>query len=193
MPLFGVPSQRRSTKVEKYTTPVATMVIAEEKKARSILFNEAAVTALGLPEDKAKIAFSFDGGIFVINGDSDPNIPEEVKINVTKLEPRKVSDKRTYEYIIKKLELDDQNENEFDLIPTSVDGMTLFELKLKTADSLVPDANVLGENVVVGDDDALGSDELVGESPTIKDDTFAPITETNPSSFDESLSNVTVN
>ena len=147
MPNFGVPSSKRSTKVEKYSTPVATTVIAEEKKARSIMFNEAAVNALGLGEE-AKVAFSFENGIFVFNGD-DPNIPEEVKINVTKLEPRKISDKRTYEYLLKSLELTDAQENEFDLIPTTVDGLAALKFELKTGAAPQSDGGdgVFGNNM----------------------------------------------
>lgn len=167
MPNFGVPSSRRSTKVEKYSTPVATTVIAEEKKARSIMFNEAAVNALGLKED-AQVAFSFENGIFVFNGD-DPNIPEEVKINVTKLEPRKISDKKTYEYLLKSLELTDAQENEFDLIATTVDGLPALKFELKGAD-----VTTQADDVTAGNDvqsfDGGGvtledtSDVIVGEN-----------------------------
>lgn len=124
---FGVPNQRRSsTKVEKYPNiPVATLVIAEKGKARSILLNEKAVEMLNLPDEDAQVAFSFDNGITILNADQD-NIPEEIKINVTKASPRRFSDKKTYEYIIKSLDLSDEVENEFNLHADTIDGINVF-------------------------------------------------------------------
>ena len=138
---FGVPNQRRaSTKVEKHNFAVATTVIAEEKKARGILFNTAAVEALGLPEEEAQVAFAFDQdnhGIYVVNATDNADIPEEHKINVTKSQPRRIADKRTYEYIIKLLDLSDQVENEFRLADVDVNGtnMLAFQLMVTGADT----------------------------------------------------------
>jgi hypothetical protein len=145
---FGVPTQRRTTtKVEKYpNTPVATLVVAEAGKGKKIYFNEKAEQLMGLPEEGATIAFSFEGGIHVVNGNN-PAIPEEVKLNVSKSSPRRISDKRTYEYIIKSLDLNDQVENEFQLIQNTIDGMTVwtFELMKSTGEEDLYHAEVVGE------------------------------------------------
>ena len=68
---------------------------------------------LGLGK-QASVAFSFDKGIFIANANQD-SIPDDYAIKVTKGEPRKVSDKRTYEYISKVLGLDNSIENHFKL------------------------------------------------------------------------------
>lgn len=128
---FGVPNQRRmTTKVEKYpNTAVATLAIAEKGKGRKIYFNEKAATLLGLPEEDATVAFSFDNGIWITNGNN-PNIPEEVKLHISKSIPRRLSDKKTFDYIIKTNDLNDQMENEFQLVERVIDGITGFDWQL---------------------------------------------------------------
>lgn len=127
---FGIPNQRK-TKEEKYPdTPVLTLDIEGDKgTSRKIFLNESACKLLNLADDKAQIAFSFENGIFIANA-GQSQIPDEYAINVTKNAPRRVSDKKTYEYIAKVLDLDTSIENEFKLSTVEIkDGApVVFQL-----------------------------------------------------------------
>lgn len=137
---FGVPNQRTAKKVEKYPdTAVMTLSVYGGKgTSRAMMLNKKAVELLGLPEEGAVVAFGFDvdeagncTGVYLMNGNQS-QIPETIKIRVTKGNPRKISEKRTYEYLSEKaFQLDNSIENEFTLesLPT-VGEITRFKLNL---------------------------------------------------------------
>lgn len=131
---FGIPNQRK-TREEKYpNTPIMTLGIEGAKgTARTMVFNPKACEKLGLEDDKAIVAFSFDNGIYVLNGNQQ-GVPSEHTIKVTKNYPRRISDKKTYEYMSKVLGLDNSIENEFEL--KSIDAIagqpTIFKLVVYT-------------------------------------------------------------
>lgn len=139
---FGIPKQGRSKKEEKYPeTPVMTMDVEGKKgTARKIIFNNKACELMGLDEKEATVAFSFDGGIYVANGQQSL-IPEDHEIKVTKNSPRRISDKNTYTYIAKVLDLDTSVENEFKLVSSPIvpseDEPVVFKLELMGSDTLV--------------------------------------------------------
>jgi len=111
---FGVPSQRKQ-RVEKHpNTPIMTLMSYDgsKGKGRKIQLNTAACDLLDLDKKDARIAFSFDNGLNVLNAEQ-KGVPKEFGIRVTKSYPRTISDKKTYEYIIKSQGLDETLENEY--------------------------------------------------------------------------------
>lgn len=121
---FGVPSQRR-VREEKYPEkPVITLDAIEGDgvgKARRIILNTYATKMMGINEKASgNIVFVFDDSdindvkIFIGNGDQQ-GVPDEHKIRVSKIMPKRISDKRTYEYIAKIFDLDYSVENELQL------------------------------------------------------------------------------
>ena len=116
---FGVPNQRPARKVELFpNTPVLTIEIDGGKgTSRAMTLNSKAVEMLGLGENNATIAFAFeDKQVFITNGNQE-SIPDEYKIRVTKGNPRKISEKRTYTYLSEKIfELDNSVANHLELV-----------------------------------------------------------------------------
>ena len=169
---FGIPTQRRTTKEEKFPgTPVLTIGIDGGKgTSKSMYLNNTAVETLGLPKEGATIAFAFDLSenkqecisVGITNGNHTA-IPDHTRIKVTKGNPRKVSEKRTYEYLSSKaFTLDNSIENHFQLIanPVSEEGAPeIFTLQLygvenndtevKAEDLSLPDAANTGNETKV--------------------------------------------
>ena len=98
---FGVPSQRK-VKVEKYpNNAIVTIGVDGGKgKSRQLTFNKRAAELLNITDD-SRIAFAFDGNKFAIANTDQNGIDAKDGIRVTKSKPRKVSDKKTYNYIKK--------------------------------------------------------------------------------------------
>lgn len=127
---FGVPSQRRKGKQERFPNkPVLTLGISGGAgTSRKMFLNKSAVETLGLPEEGAVVAFSFELNeekteclsVSIANGNND-NVPDYARIRVTKSNPRSISQKKTYEYISgKAFQLDNSVENHFHLTTSSV-------------------------------------------------------------------------
>ena len=126
---FGVPNQRKK-KEEKYPNEgVLTFCkLGKKGSGRKIEFNTKAAELLGLDDKDAYVVFSFSNGISIGNGEQ-AGIPKEHRIKVTKNTPRRISDKRTYEYIVKLEDLDTDNDNEYVLASRLDDGgITMFSL-----------------------------------------------------------------
>lgn len=157
---FGVPTQRIVRKVEKYPNTAVLTLSAHKGKgtSSSMVLNKKAVETLGLPDNNATVAFSFDvdeagncNGVKLLNG-SQPGIPDEYKVKVTKNSPRKISEKRTYLYIASKaFDLDITVDNEFKLMAVATDenSLTSFELVLMAQEKTneVEEVNVVAEEV----------------------------------------------
>lgn len=160
---FGVPSQRRKGKVEKFPTrPVLTLGIdGGAGTSRKMFLNKAAVERLGLPEEGAVIAFSFDMNetqteclaVNVCNANNE-NIPDYAKIRVTKSNPRSISEKKTYEYISNKtFDLDNSVENHFELIASeneTAEGFPILsklELIVEGSETTTKEEEVLEEGI----------------------------------------------
>lgn len=139
---FGVPNQRPARKSELFpNTPVLTIGISGGKgTARSMTLNSKAVEVLGLADNDATVAFAFEGvdAVFITNGGQE-GIPDEHKIRVTKGNPRKVSEKRTYTFISEKVfQLDNSIENHLELNKVENEDEVVFdafELKLLSLES----------------------------------------------------------
>ena len=128
---FGIPNQRPKRKPELYPdTPVLTIGIDGGKgTSRAMILNSKAVETLGLGDEDATVLFGFEEGrVFITNGNQD-DVPEEHRIRVTKGNPRKISEKRTYTYISEKVfNLDNSVENHLVLTATVQDGVSVYEL-----------------------------------------------------------------
>lgn len=109
---WGVPTRNRNKKTEKYDTPVLTMVALGDKgTARKFCFNKALVEALNIVGGETKVNFGFGPeGIYL--GTFDEGLL--VKKN------NSFSDRKTYDYLTKVLNLDSTVENELHF--TSLDN-----------------------------------------------------------------------
>lgn len=136
---FGVPNQRRKKKEELFPTrPVLTInAMKGTGTARSMTLNTKATELLNLPEEGAVATFSFDvndqtqecENSYIVNANHD-NIPDFAKIRVTKGAPRKMSEKRTYEYISEKaFKLDNNVDNHFEIeFSHELEGIKYFKI-----------------------------------------------------------------
>lgn len=186
---FGVPTQKVVRKVEKHPeTPVLTLGAYKGKgTSYSMFVNKKAVEVLGLPENNATLAFSFDTdedgnctSVKVLNG-SQAGIPDEVKLRVTKGNPRKASERRTYIYIANKaFDLDINVDNEFKLLSVATDsnGFESFELVLmqpEVAENTTNDNDASGdsnaEDVVVNDVQEVAFNEPLEEADMPEEET----------------------
>lgn len=172
---FGIPTQRRTTKEEKFPgTPVLTIGIDGGKgTSKSMYLNNTAVETLGLSKEGATIAFAFElsenkqdcVSVGITNGNHTA-IPDHTRIKVTKGNPRKVSEKRTYEYLSSKaFTLDNSIENHFELQPT------IAEEGAPVVFTLVPYGQAETETKSAEEEtiDASGSDGLIDASEPAQD------------------------
>lgn len=105
----SVPAQRKR-KTEKYNFPVVTMSAIEKVGAgRKFTFNKAAQELLGIEgEDRVSFGFSTDRKIIAVRKASGDN-----GIQLTKT--CTISDKKTYDFIVKLLDLNTSVENDFSI------------------------------------------------------------------------------
>ena len=118
-----VPAQR-TRKQEKYTTPVVTMSAVDKPGAgRKFSFNKAAQEALGIKgEDRVSFGFETNGKrIFIRKAEDDAGF------QLTKT--CTLSDKRTYEFIAKRWDLNSEVENHLAIAM----GDSYGELQLMTS------------------------------------------------------------
>lgn len=173
---FGIPTQRRTTKEEKFPgTPVLTIGIDGGKgTSKSMYLNNTAVETLGLSKEGATIAFAFElsenkqdcVSVGITNGNHTA-IPDHTRIKVTKGNPRKVSEKRTYEYLSSKaFALDNSIENHFELQASSIN-----EEGAPVVFTLVPygQTETKTESVEEETINASANDELISEAEPAQD------------------------
>lgn len=133
---FGVPSQRKVREEKHPEKPVLTLDAIEGDgvgKARRIILNTYATRMMGINEKASgNVAFVFDDSdindvkVFIGNGDQQ-GVPDEHKIRVSKIMPKRISDKRTYEYITKVFNLDNSVESELQLgEKIETNGITIY-------------------------------------------------------------------
>jgi len=119
----AVPAQR-TKKVEKYNYAVVTMSAIEKLGAgRKFTFNKAAQELLSVVgKDRVSFGFTPDGQHIYIRKASGTNGFELTQTC-------SISDKKTFEFIAKRLELNTEVENEFSLVETNI-ATGVFELVL---------------------------------------------------------------
>lgn len=134
---FGIPKQKVTKKQKELFPDKPVLTITglgkdelgqPSKKSRPMVLNTKAVEVLKL-NDNAKIAFSFDNGIHILNGENE-FIPEEHKLRVTKNYPRKINDKKTVTYISKVKNLDNTVDNHFKLVSSESESNKEFNFLL---------------------------------------------------------------
>jgi hypothetical protein len=121
----AVPTQRKK-KEELFSTPVMSMSAIEKVGAgRKFSFNKAAQELLGI-EGENRISFGFtpDGAHIFVRKETS----EERGFKLT--QTCTISDKKTYEFVAKRLNLNTDAENHFDLIP--LEGFCELMLKANT-------------------------------------------------------------
>ena len=146
----GVPAQR-TKRTEKFDFAVVTMSAIDKPGAgRKFTFNKAAQTALGIQgEDNVSFGFSADGTIIAVRK---AVAPAGLKLTKTCT----LSDKRTYEFIIKRVNLDMSVENHFKL----VDNDTMFCLEhFEEGDTLPTQEEISIMNFDLG--------EITDENPAV--------------------------
>lgn len=110
---FGVPTQKRTKKEEKYPNLAVITMHAWGGKGTSKKFelNPKASIALGVEEDgDHAVAVSFaEGNIYIVKATGE----EDENYKLTKGTPRSFSNSRVYDYFQKFLSLDNTKDNEF--------------------------------------------------------------------------------
>lgn len=134
---WGVPNSGRTRKEEKFDTPVVTLAaILKDGAGRKFSFNKAAVEALGLvkpEEDSATyVAFGFNGDDLFCKS----SVTEEDNMFKTN-KSFSFSDKKTFEYIVKKKGLSIDVENDLHL--EEVEGAGMFKVTCSTAETIIED------------------------------------------------------
>lgn len=105
----AVPAQRPQ-KVEKYDYPVVTMGIAIKGGARKFSFNKASQELLGI-KGEGRVSFGFNTNSKIV---AVRKAEGEAGLRLTKT--CTTSDKRTYDFMSKLLELSNDVENEFKIV-----------------------------------------------------------------------------
>lgn len=179
---FGVPSQRKQ-RVEKHpNTPIMTLMSYDgsKGKGRKIQLNTAACDLLDLDKKDARIAFSFDNGLNVLNAEQ-KGVPKEFGIRVTKSYPRTISDKKTYEYIIKSQGLDETLENEYILKQNEMnddsDANNIKSFNATIFTGVTPPGLEEEEKVDDFDVDTTPSDKVGGAAEAKSEELFADVSD----------------
>jgi hypothetical protein len=139
----GVPAQRKKRE-EKFSFPVITLAALDKPGAgRKFIFNKAAQELLNIQgEERVSFGFSADRSIIAVRKATDINSGIQLTKTCT------ISDKKTYEFIAKILNLDTSVENNFEIVSNG----SLNTLKLHAN---IP---VIDEVVIEGTIMQLGSD-----------------------------------
>ena len=135
----AVPAQRKR-KEEKYNFAAVSMSAIDKPGAgRKFSFNKAAQESLGIQgEDRVSFGFTADGQhIFIRKASGDAGF------QLTKT--CTLSDKRTYEFIAKRLKLDTTVESEFTLVAADNIGAGVFEMSIMTTPVINFEVRDLGE------------------------------------------------
>ena len=129
---WGVPTKNnRNKKTEKWNTPVITMNAVEKKgSGRKFTFNKSAREALNLVGGESHVAFGFLGDDIYVKV-FEKELPATFAFNKS----CGFRDVKTFNYIVKKLNLDTNIENElhFDI----VDGYLKYKLASSNNDEVV--------------------------------------------------------
>jgi hypothetical protein len=144
----AVPAQRKR-KEEQFTVPVLTMAaLVKAGSGRKFTFNKASQEVLEIEgEDRVSFGFSADGQHIYVR-----KAAEKAGFALTKT--CTLSDKRTFEFIAKRLGLNTEVENHFAFTPSEYPGV--FELNLMTVtDAPVFATTQLGE---ISDEQDLSAD-----------------------------------
>lgn len=154
----GVPAQR-TRKTEKYDFPVVTMSAIDKPGAgRKFSFNKAAQNVLGINgEDRVSFGFSTDRTIIAIR-----KAAGDAGLKLTKT--CTLSDKRTYDFIAKILDLDITKETDLEIVASN-GLLTLTRVAMPTNEvaTEVEEEYISAPAVEPVVEEAVESFELAGE------------------------------
>ena len=180
----GVPAQR-TRKSEKYDFAVVTMSAIDKPGAgRKFTFNKAAQSVLGINgEDRVSFGFSTDRTIIAVR-----KAAGDAGLKLTKT--CTLSDKRTYDFIAKILDLDITQETDLEIVAsnglltlnrlTATEAAAPFEVEEEEAYISAP-----AVEPVVEEEGAEESFELAGEVEEEEEEVFeVPATESEESTED---------
>lgn len=161
----SVPAQR-TRKTEKYDFPVVTMSAIDKPGAgRKFSFNKAAQDVLGINgEDRVSFGFSTDRTIIAIR-----KAAGDAGLKLTKT--CTLSDKRTYDFIAKILDLDITKETDLEIVLSN--GLLTLN-RLTATEAAAPEVEAI-EEVVTETEESF---DLVGEIEATVEES-AEITESN--------------
>ena len=145
----AVPAQRKR-KEESFSAPTMTLsAIAKVGAGRKFSFNKAAQVALGIDGgDRVSFGFAPDGSSIFIR-----KVTLETE-GFALTQSCTISDKKTYEFIAKRLELNTEVENHFDIMPLG--GYSQLILRTAVAEEVLEFNTVnLGE---VSDEEDMNAD-----------------------------------
>ena len=179
----GVPAQR-TRKSEKYDFAVVTMSAIDKPGAgRKFTFNKAAQSVLGINgEDRVSFGFSTDRTIIAIR-----KAAGEAGLKLTKT--CTLSDKRTYDFIAKILDLDITQETDLEIVLAN--GLLTLN-RLTATEAIAPEVeeeetyiSAPAVEPVVEEEGAEESFELAGEVEEEEEEVFeVPATESEESTED---------
>lgn len=172
----GVPAQRKKRE-EKYSFPVVTMVALDKPGAgRKFIFNKAAQELLDIQgEDRISFGFSTDRTIIAVRKAVDINAGIQLTKTCT------ISDKKTYEFIAKILNLDTTKENDF--VIESKNDLNILVLKSDEVVEEMPETPESVEESVEESEEEFATDEFddvevnIDDMPFVLDPEFAPSSE----------------
>lgn len=154
----AVPAQRKK-KEESFTVPTMTMsAIAKVGAGRKFSFNKAAQVALMIEGgDRVSFGFTPDGAhIFIRSVDPAGSAGFGLTQACT------ISDKKTYEFIAKRLELNTEIENHFDIVP--LEGYSELVLRAAVVEEVL-EFNTMNVGEVSDEEDLDADLSTIPEAP----------------------------
>lgn len=153
----AVPAQRKR-KEESFSAPTMTLsAIAKVGAGRKFSFNKAAQVALGIDGgDRVSFGFTPDGAHIFIRKVVDENVGFALTQSCT------ISDKKTYEFIAKRLELNTEVENHFDIMP--LEGYSELVLRTAVAEEVI-EFNTMNVGEVSDEEDMDADLSTIPEVP----------------------------
>ena len=153
----AVPAQRKR-KEESFSAPTMTLsAIAKVGAGRKFSFNKAAQVALGIDGgDRVSFGFAPDGSSIFIR-----KVTLETE-GFALTQSCTISDKKTYEFIAKRLELNTEVENHFDIMP--LEGYSELVLRTAVAEEVI-EFNTMNVGEVSDEEDMDADLSTIPEVP----------------------------
>jgi hypothetical protein len=139
----GVPAQRKKRE-EKFSFPVVTLAALDKPGAgRKFIFNKAAQELLNIQgEERVSFGFSADRSIIAVRKATDINSGIQLTKTCT------ISDKKTYEFIAKILNLDTSVENNFEIVPNGSLNTLKLHANIPVTEEVIMEETTYEEDAV---------------------------------------------
>jgi len=164
----GVPAQRKKRE-EKFSFPAVTMVALDKPGAgRKFIFNKAAQELLNIQgEERVSFGFSADRSIIAVRKAADINSGIQLTKTCT------ISDKKTYEFIAKILNLDTSVENNFEIVSNGTLNTLHLHANIPVTEEVVTTETTYEEDAVhtaVAEEEDLTTEEDFSDIEVSMDD-----------------------